>query len=222
MTLTAKEQPRAAVISAARRRPRRGSARVAWARAHAKLVDQLQPGLVIVHVVPGHELRNSDADQPRLSRIGEGSMRAVPHGEEPTDELENLSEAECLRRLAVHDFGRLAIVVDGQPVIFPVNYAMLDRVIAIRTAPGTKLTYAPGEQVAFEIDGTDPPSGTGWSVLVQGRAVDATTALDDVSWTAHGASPHPAAPGRKAYRIAIEAQTVSGRTFGGVQAREAR
>jgi uncharacterized protein len=148
-------------------------------------------------------------------------MRAVPHSDAPPAELESLSEAECLRRLALHDFGRLAIVVDGRPLIFPVNYALCQKVIAIRTAPGTKLTYAPGAQAAFEIDGTDPLSATGWSVLVQGLAVDATTALDDVSWTARGAIAHPAAPGRKAYRIAIEVQTVSGRTFRGPRAGEA-
>jgi hypothetical protein len=141
-------------------------------------------------------------------------MRAVPRNEGPVPELATLSEAECLRRLGLHDFGRFAIVVDGQPVIFPVNYAMCNTVIAIKTAPGTKLKYAPGTRVAFEIDGSDPSSGSGWSVLVQGRAVDATTALDDVSWTARGATPHPAAPGKKAYRIAIEAETITGRKFG--------
>jgi nitroimidazol reductase NimA-like FMN-containing flavoprotein (pyridoxamine 5'-phosphate oxidase superfamily) len=142
-------------------------------------------------------------------------MRAVPHRDkQESADLENLSEAECLRWLEAHDFGRLALIVDGKPRIFPVNYAMCQRVIAIRTAPGTKLTYAPGTAVAFEIDGFDPASGTGWSVLVQGVAVDATTALDDVSWTARGARPHPAAPGSKPYRIAIEAQTITGRRFG--------
>jgi uncharacterized protein len=149
-------------------------------------------------------------------------MRSVPHRGAPSAELETLSEADCLRRLAAHDFGRLAIVVDGRPLIFPVNYALCNRVIAIRTAPGTKLTYAPGAEVAVEIDGTDRSSATRWSVLVQGLAVDATTALDDVSWTARGAKPHPAAPGRKDYRIAIEVRTVSGRTFRGLPAGEAQ
>jgi nitroimidazol reductase NimA-like FMN-containing flavoprotein (pyridoxamine 5'-phosphate oxidase superfamily) len=130
------------------------------------------------------------------------------------DTLEQLPEADCLRRLSAHDFGRLGVVVEGQPLIFPVNYAMCKNVIAIKTAPGTKLTYAPGALVAFEIDGFDHSSGTGWSVLVQGRAVDATTALDDVSWTARGATPHPAAPGERPYRLAIEVETVTGRTFG--------
>lgn len=140
-------------------------------------------------------------------------MREVPH-REPQPELESLSEAECLRHLERHEFGRLAIVVEGQPVIFPVNYAIHQRVIAIRTAPGAKLTYGPGTQVAFEIDHFDPGSGSGWSVLVQGPAVDATTALDDVSWTSRGATPHPTAPGQRTHRIAIEARIITGRSFG--------
>ena len=141
-------------------------------------------------------------------------MRAAPRSEQVTAELDSMSESECWRRLTLHNFGRLAIDVDGQPLIFPVNYAVCNRVIAIRSAPGTKLTYVPGVKVAFEIDGSDPLSGSGWSVLVQGRGVDATTALDDVSWNARGAAPHPAAPGRKDYRIAIEVQTITGRKFG--------
>src|SRR4051794_17545606 len=91
-------------------------------------------------------------NHPLSSRTGEGPMRAVPHSDAPPAELESLSEVECLRKLAAHHFGRLAIIVDGRPLIFPVNYAVCNRVIAIRTAPGTKLTYAPGAQVAFEID----------------------------------------------------------------------
>jgi uncharacterized protein len=141
-------------------------------------------------------------------------MRAVPSTSAKAGELHSMSEAECLRRLSHRSFGRLAIVVDGQPLMFPVNYAMYQRVISIRTAAGTKLTYAPGAPVAFEIDGYDRSSGNGWSVLVQGRAIDATTALDDVSWTARGAAPHPAAPGPHPYRIAIDAQSITGRRFG--------
>jgi len=127
-----------------------------------------------------------------------------------------LSEQECLRLLEHHNFGRIAVLVNGQPHIFPVNYAILHRVISIRTAAGTKLAHAPGTEVGFEIDGFDPASGSGWSVMVQGLAVDATTALDDVSWTARGAVPHPVAPGAKPYRLAIEVKSISGRRFTGL------
>ena len=67
--------------------------------------------------------------------------------------MEDLSEADCLELLAGHHFGRIGVVSDGQPMIFPVNYFFEDRRVAIRTDPGTKLSAAAQGQVAFEIDG---------------------------------------------------------------------
>ena len=132
---------------------------------------------------------------------------------ETTNDLEHLSEDECLELLERHDLGRLAVLVDGQPLIFPVNYGVCHRVVTFRTAHGAKLTYAPGSKVAFEIDEYDLLTGVGWSVLVQGVAVDATTALDDVSWMARGATPRPLAPGTKIHRLAIGPTSITGRRF---------
>jgi nitroimidazol reductase NimA-like FMN-containing flavoprotein (pyridoxamine 5'-phosphate oxidase superfamily) len=84
--------------------------------------------------------------------------------------LELLDRAECDRLLGTQHVGRLAIVINGQPLIFPVNYAMLDGAVVFRTARGTKLFGAVGHPVAFEIDGTDPIYHSGWSVLVVGKA----------------------------------------------------
>jgi hypothetical protein len=128
-------------------------------------------------------------------------------------DLEEISEDECLQLLDRHELGRLAIVVDGQPLIFPVNYALSHRVVTFRTAHGTKLANAPGSNIAFEIDEYDPSTRVGWSVLVQGVAVDATTALDDVSWMARGGTPHPLAPGVKIHRLAIKPTSITGRRF---------
>jgi uncharacterized protein len=132
---------------------------------------------------------------------------------DPSTDLEVISEAECLQLLERHQLGRIAVVVDGQPLIFPVNYGLSHRIITFRTAHGTKLSHAPGSNVAFEIDGYDPSSRVGWSVLVQGVGVDATSAVDDVSWTARGASPHPFAPGVRIHRLAVRPTTISGRRF---------
>jgi hypothetical protein len=82
--------------------------------------------------------------------------------------LEVLDREECLELLRHAHVGRLAIVVDARPVIFPVNYAMDGANVVFRTAPGTKLHGMRGHSVAFEIDGTDPRYHTGWSVLVAG------------------------------------------------------
>jgi uncharacterized protein len=127
--------------------------------------------------------------------------------------LEEIPEDECLQLLERHDLGRIAVVVDGKPLIFPVNYALSHRVVTFRTAHGTKLANAPGSSIAFEIDEYDPSTRVGWSVLVQGVAVDASTALDDVSWMARGATPHPLAPGEKIHRLAIKPTRITGRRF---------
>jgi uncharacterized protein len=129
------------------------------------------------------------------------------------NDLDVLAENECLDLLRDHDLGRIAIVVDGQPLIFPVNYKISHRIVTFWTARGTKLKYAPGSGVAFEIDGYDAETRVGWSVLVQGTAIDATTALDDISWNARGVSPRPLAPGVRIHRIAIDPHQITGRRF---------
>ena len=86
--------------------------------------------------------------------------------------LTPLDEDECLRRLAAQHLGRLAVVVDGQPLVFPVNYALHGREIVFRTGAGTKLLGAAGKRVAFEIDGADNMYHDGWSVMVVGSAIE--------------------------------------------------
>lgn len=119
------------------------------------------------------------------------------------------SQSWALLREAV--VGRLAVVVDGRPDIFPVNYVVDHGSIVFRTARGTKLTGAAGRLVAFEVDSFDPADGTAWSVVVAGTArevnrlhelVDAL-ALPVFAW-------HPA-PHRCIVRI--EPDTVTGRRF---------
>lgn len=84
-----------------------------------------------------------------------------------------LDDQECEARLAASWFGRLAVIVEGRPEIFPVNH-LWDagtRSIVFPTGPGTKLASAlEWPWVAYEIDGIDEAAMTGWSVLVVGRA----------------------------------------------------
>ncbi len=90
---------------------------------------------------------------------------------EPTDRfgLQILSSDECDRLLGSAVIGRVAFVVDGEPVILPVNYRYHEGTIVIRTAAGEKLDAAGlAAPVAFEIDDWDETTETGWSVLVRG------------------------------------------------------
>jgi hypothetical protein len=131
----------------------------------------------------------------------------------PEAELEEIPEAECLEILGKNSLGRIAFASQGQQEIFPVNYALRGDTVVMRTAPGTKLSYAPGSQVAFEIDDYDYEQGLGWSVVVHGVAYDVTDAGDDFSWSARGASVTPLAPGDKVHRLAIKRDLISGRRF---------
>jgi nitroimidazol reductase NimA-like FMN-containing flavoprotein (pyridoxamine 5'-phosphate oxidase superfamily) len=45
---------------------------------------------------------------------------------------EDLSIDECLELLRTHQFGRIAVVIDGGPVVFPINYA-IDGAVVFRT-----------------------------------------------------------------------------------------
>jgi hypothetical protein len=92
--------------------------------------------------------------------------------------LEVLERDECLHLLEHGHLGRLAVVVDGHPLVFPVNYALDGDAIVLRTDTGTKLYGARRGSVAFECDGTDGTYHTGWSVLATGTAEEVDDAAD--------------------------------------------
>jgi nitroimidazol reductase NimA-like FMN-containing flavoprotein (pyridoxamine 5'-phosphate oxidase superfamily) len=85
--------------------------------------------------------------------------------------LEELPLEACLSHLRHEAVGRLAVVMDGRPLVFPVNYRLVETVglrwIAMRTRPDGVIDRAT-MQVAFEIDSIDPGHHQGWSVLVRG------------------------------------------------------
>src|SRR6266568_6298955 len=100
---------------------------------------------------------------------------------EGSSRLWALSRSECRDLLATTTGGRVALVADGRPQIFPVNYVLDGDSVLFRTAEGTILSHAGLTNVAFEVDRIDESSHTGWSVLVHGRADDITDAIDPTS-----------------------------------------
>jgi hypothetical protein len=100
--------------------------------------------------------------------------------------LEVLRPSECWDLIRRSPVGRVAFVHDGQPTIFPVNYALVGRRIIIRTAKGALLHEAlMSRSVAFEVDGFDRAGRTGWSVLVRAVAepLGTDTDLDELGLT---------------------------------------
>jgi uncharacterized protein len=127
--------------------------------------------------------------------------------------LEPINEQECLYLLGLRRLGRVALNVDGRPQVFPVNYALSGRVVAFRTAPGTKLANAPMSHVAFEIDDYDSTTGVGWSIMVKGVAYEITEALDHDSVEARRQLVRPMAPGQRDRWVAIRPDEITGRRF---------
>ncbi len=124
---------------------------------------------------------------------------------------EQLSSSAAWTYLRESPVGRLAVVMGGEPEIFPVNHAVDHGTIVFRTAAGTKLAGATGRAVAYEVDGITPDLTTAWSVVVKGYAREVSRlheSLDSMElplfpW--HG--------GAKPHIVRIEPESVSGRRF---------
>jgi hypothetical protein len=103
--------------------------------------------------------------------------RPPPADPTPAPGPEVLTRTESLSLVGKAGIGRLGFVVDGWPVILPVNYAIDGDGVVVRAAPGAKLTAArSGCQVAIEVDSIDELYRSGWSVLIHGIAEEVTDA----------------------------------------------
>ena len=129
----------------------------------------------------------------------------------PASSLEVLTAEACYDLLGSRRVGRLAVVVDGRPTIFPVNYVVEGDTIVLRSGAGTKLDGAAPGYVAFEVDDIDEASASGWDVVVEGRAEDISDSLDARSTELRRLDVGPMAPGLKDHWLRIVPTTVSGR-----------
>jgi nitroimidazol reductase NimA-like FMN-containing flavoprotein (pyridoxamine 5'-phosphate oxidase superfamily) len=138
-------------------------------------------------------------------------MALCPEGKFQVPHLVDLTEDECLDLLRFHSVGRIAVVREDRPLIFPVNYILDNRTVAFRTDAGTKLDWASMGPVAFEIDMTDAIYHEGWSVVVAGTGRDITEGLDDWSERVSAHVLTPWAGGAKDHWVAIASPVFSGR-----------
>jgi len=122
-----------------------------------------------------------------------------------------LAEHESWLLLREAVVGRLAVVVDDAPDLFPVNHVVDHGTLVFRTAEGTKLAATVGRQVAYEVDGYDPGSGEAWSVVVKGRASEVHELHDVLEAMQLPLFPWHAAP--KPRLVRIEPTSVTGRRF---------
>lgn len=144
------------------------------------------------------------------------------------NEMHDLPREECLRLLAEHGVGRVAVSGGNDaPLIRPVNYVFdgPSQSVVFRTAAGSKFcALLRHNRAAFEVDGLDPATRTGWSVIIIGATEEVTNRADlrrlDGLGLAHWAPGEKRAPGEKPHWVRIRAWTVSGRRIeaGGVRA----
>ena len=135
--------------------------------------------------------------------------------ESGSNALEVLDEDECLTLLGSAEVGRVGVVVDGQPLIFPVNHILEGRSIVVRTDSTRMLSGGSLAKVAFEADGFDAGARSGWTVLVEGIGNDVTDALDATSEHLQTVAVAPWAPGPKPRLLRIDVRTITGRRFAG-------
>ena len=132
------------------------------------------------------------------------------------DELVELSEAECRDLLATDTVGRVAFVTPLGPRIVPVNFALVEQSIEMRTSTRSELaTYAPGCEIAFEIDQLDGERRRGWSVVAHG-VCEVLETPHSGSWVRPGdPQPEPWAGGVRTRWLRLPWHELTGRRVGG-------
>ena len=119
--------------------------------------------------------------------------------------LDELDRRECLHLLATQPVGRLAVATPEGPLVVPVNFVVDGEAIVFRSDRGSKLFAIGDGRVAFEVDLIDAYHRTGWSVLIRGRAYEAT------HWEIDHLLLQPWAPGDKRHWIRLPIATITGR-----------
>jgi nitroimidazol reductase NimA-like FMN-containing flavoprotein (pyridoxamine 5'-phosphate oxidase superfamily) len=124
--------------------------------------------------------------------------------------MEHLSQRECWDLLAKTPVGRIGVLIDSAPEIYPVNHAVDGKTIVFRTEQGGKLRGLDrSPSVCFEVDGYDAATSTGWSVLVKGRAREVTAAEEEERLL--GLDLRYWSIGPKPWWVRIEPTSVTGR-----------
>lgn len=124
----------------------------------------------------------------------------------------NLAVDDCWSLLASAVVGRLSLVVDAHPEIFPVNFVVERGSIVFRTGAGTKLLeLMEGVDAAFEIDGYDDSTEEAWSVVVKGAATLIDSKEEQSAVDSLGLEPWE--PGTKSHYVRLVPKAVTGRRF---------
>jgi uncharacterized protein len=124
---------------------------------------------------------------------------------------EELGSQECLRLLATHPVGRVAVVVNGWPTIFPVAHHVMDfDTIVFRCDDISRFTDGNGGlSMSLEVDGIDD-AGQLWTVAVNGVGREVDT-MERTRLRGLGLEPPMGA--ETTHWIRLHPETVTGRRF---------
>lgn len=126
-------------------------------------------------------------------------------------EIEHLDTSQCWAILRQATIGRVALVHDGVPDIFPVNHVVDHASIVYRTGTGELFHATINQEVAFEVDGFDLETNQAWSVVAKGRAAERLRITDIADSLELPLAPWQAGP--KPRFVRIEPHHVTGRRF---------
>jgi nitroimidazol reductase NimA-like FMN-containing flavoprotein (pyridoxamine 5'-phosphate oxidase superfamily) len=127
--------------------------------------------------------------------------------------LRVLTVQECVQHLRSRDLGRVALQIDRDIDVLPVNYATDGETVVFRTGSLTRLQRSPRVRVSFQVDSWDAVTGVGWSVLLKGVAREVTDGMDRFSEALRRRKVLPLAPGQREHWIAIFPSEITGRRF---------
>ena len=121
---------------------------------------------------------------------------------------------ECLELLGAGLVGRVAMCTPVGPHVVPVNYAIVDDSVVIRTSPYSVLgSHARGSILALEVDHFDYERQRGWSVVARGRA-SAVTAAEELEHIRQVWEPRTWASGQRNLHLRVRWSELTGRRLG--------
>ncbi len=131
--------------------------------------------------------------------------------------LRELSRDACLELLDRTTVGRVAVSTPDGPHVLPVNHAVVDDTLVIRTSAYSILgVHARGTILAFEVDEVDHAGRNGWSVVVRGRCAVESDPREIAQLRGMLPSPWPA--GTRSLLLRLPLDEVTGRVVGDVPA----
>ena len=126
----------------------------------------------------------------------------------------DLSHTECEQLLRAGLVGRVAACTPDGPHIIPVNYAVTDDAIVLRTTPYSLLgSQARGTVLALEVDQFDYEYHRGWSVVARGRA-DVVVDPDELDHIRETWNPSAWAAGGRSLYLRLRWTELTGRRLG--------